>query len=76
MTLAEQTWNLLGNLRGYDDLLELLQTLGFTYTGDEWSTADWPEAIRDAVIDIRIAARHGNFLVFYVQVREDRMLTW
>lgn len=76
MTLVADTASKIRGLRSYDNLLDLLDSLGFTYSDEQRSTADSPANIREAVQDLRVAARHGSFLVFYAQVDNEQMLTW
>jgi len=64
----------LRSLTDYDALVELLTTLGFEYDGHEVSTVDWPSELRGAVQELRVAARHGSFVVFYVRIPESGML--
>ncbi|MBI2907525.1 MAG: hypothetical protein HYX92_07730 [Chloroflexi bacterium] len=66
----------LRSLDSYDSLLALFDALGFTYSGEPRSTADWPSAIRDAVSEFRLAGRHGTFGILYLEIPEQRMLGW
>lgn len=68
--------NKLRDLRSYDALLDFLDGLGFTYADEPRSTVAWPASIRDDVLDLKVAAKHGGFSVFYAQVPAQRMLTW
>lgn len=76
MVTPADTLTNLRNLKSYEDLLELLHKLGFTHADEPWSTADWPASVRDVPEEVKVAARHGDFAVFYAKVPEDRMLTW
>ncbi|MSQ17524.1 MAG: hypothetical protein EXR54_08220, partial [Dehalococcoidia bacterium] len=76
MPVVDDTLTRLRGLQSYDHLLELLHTLGFTYADEPRSTSAWPSSLRDAVLDLRVAAKNGAFSVFYAQVPTQRMLTW
>jgi hypothetical protein len=68
--------NKLRALSSYDTLLDLFTGLGFTYADEPRSSVAWPASIRDAILDLKVAAKHGAFSVFYAQVPAERMLTW
>lgn len=72
--VADEVLGRLRSLTSYDALIELLTTLGFEYDGNEVSTIDWPSALRGAAQELRIAARHDSFVVFYVRIPEGGML--
>ena len=72
--VADEVLRRLRSLTSYDALIELLTTLGFEYDGHEVSTADWPPVLRAAVQELRVAARHGSFVVFHARIPESGML--
>ena len=76
MTTNSEIQQGLRNLNSYDSLLRLLESLGFTYSGEPRSTADWPPTLQAVVSDYRLAAHHGQFGVFYVVIPGSEMLGW
>jgi len=54
----------LRNLRSYDGLLSLFETLGFTYTNEPRSMVDWAEPTRQEVSEYRVATKHGALQCF------------
>lgn len=61
----------LRQLNSYDALIALaVDGLGFTFADEPRSTAAWPAALRNAVHDVRVAARHGEFLVTYARIAD------
>jgi N-6 DNA Methylase len=79
--MAEQSRDILSLLRqlnGYEALATLaVDGLGFQFADEPRSTAAWPAPLRGAVSDVRVVARHGEFLVTYIQLTGgvDRVLS-
>lgn len=72
---ADQIRRLLLSLdNGYDSCLSLLEALGFSFADEPRSTYDWPAETQEAVREFRLAAKHGGFGVFYVEVSPAQML--
>lgn len=75
--MPTNTSDLLAGLRqlsSYDALVALaVDGLGFQFAGEPRSTVAWPVALRDAIRDIRVVARHGEFLVTYVEVADGAL---
>src|SRR5208283_5383970 len=65
----------LRNLRSYDGLLSLFETLGFTYANEPRSMVDWAESTRQDVSEYRLAAKHGAFNVFYIVIPSSHMFS-
>jgi len=76
MPRVDEVQQRLRSLNSYENLLKLLETLGFTYSGEPRSTIGWPSAIQQEISDFRLVAYHGAFGIFYLVVPEDRMLGW
>ena len=49
MTTADQVQQKLRALDGYDSLLSLLETLGFEFSDEPRSTADWPGPVKQDI---------------------------